>query len=174
MQKYYSSEKNVQILVSLLKQNGIRNIIASSGTTNLAFLGSVQSDSFFQVFSSVDERSAAYMACGMAQESGEAIVLSCTGATASRNYYPGLTEAFYRKLPIVAITSHQGNNRIGHLIAQNIDRRVLPKDLVKMSVEAPIIRSKDDEDFCTIEVNKALLEHSHIHLLELSMAACTL
>ena len=30
-----------------------------------------------------------------------------------------------------------------------------------MSVEAPIIRSKDDEDFCTIDVNKALLELRH-------------
>ena len=104
MQRYYSSEKNVQILVSLLKQNGIRKIIASPGTTNHTFLGSVQNDSFFEIFSSVDERSAAYMACGMVQESEEVVVLSCTGATASRNYMPGLTEAFYNKLPILAIT----------------------------------------------------------------------
>lgn len=159
--KFYSDERNVQIVISLLKAHGVKKIIVSPGTTNMTFVGSVQQDSYFEVYSSVDERSAAYIACGMAAESGEPVALSCTGATASRNYYPGLTEAFYRKLPIVAITSHQGNNRIGHLIAQNIDRRVLPKDLVKMSVEAPIIRSKDDEDFCTIEVNKALLELRH-------------
>ena len=31
--KYYSAERNVQILVSLLKQHGIKKIIASPGTT---------------------------------------------------------------------------------------------------------------------------------------------
>lgn len=46
-------------------------------------------DSWFEMYSSVDERSAAYMACGMAAESGEVVVLSCTGATASRNYVSG-------------------------------------------------------------------------------------
>ena len=33
--KYYSAERNVQILVSLLKQHGIKKIIASPGTTNM-------------------------------------------------------------------------------------------------------------------------------------------
>lgn len=160
-QKYYTNERNVQIVIALLKAHGIRKVIASPGTTNITFVGSVQQDPWFEVYSSVDERSAAYIACGLASESGEPVVLSCTGATASRNYYPGLTEAFYRKLPIVALTSHQGNHRIGHLIPQNIDRRQQANDLVKMSVEAPVVKDDNDEKYCTIEVNKALLELRH-------------
>ena len=111
----YSEERNVQIVISLLKSHGIRKVIASPGTTNMHLVGSLQNDSFFEMYSCVDERSAAYMACGMAEESGEPVVLSCTGATASRNYMPGLTEAFYRKLPVLAITSHRGDHAIGHL-----------------------------------------------------------
>ena len=42
--KYYSAERNVQILVSLLKQHGIKKIIASPGTTNMPFVASVQYD----------------------------------------------------------------------------------------------------------------------------------
>ena len=61
----------------------------------------------------------------------------------------------------MALTSHQGNFRIGHLIAQNIDRRKLPNDIVKLSVEAPIIKDANDEKMCIIEVNKALLELKH-------------
>lgn len=165
MQKYYSSEKNVQILVSLLKQNGIRKIIASPGTTNLAFLGSVQSDSFFQVFSSVDERSAAYMACGMAQESGEAVVLSCTGATASRNYMPGMTEAFYNKLPVLAVTSSQINARLYNLNDQKTDRTDVPRDAALCSFSMQVV--KDDDDFfdCEIKTNRA------IHSLKRNMPA---
>lgn len=54
----------------------------------------------------------------MAEETGETVVLSCTGATASRNYISGLTEAYYRKLPILAVTATQNENRIGHMIPQ--------------------------------------------------------
>ena len=89
----YSAEKNVLQLVSLMKSHGIRKIIASPGNTNITFVGSVMNDPFFQVYSCIDERSAAYMACGMAEESGEPVALSCTGATAARNYPSGLTEA---------------------------------------------------------------------------------
>lgn len=157
-QKFYTNERNVQILIAVLKANGIRKVIVSPGTTNITFVGSIQQDPFFEIYSSVDERSAAYIACGMAAESGEAVVLSCTGATASRNYFSGLTEAFYRKLPILAVTSHQGTDRIGHLIAQNIDRRQLPNDIVKLSVDIPVVHDTRDEHYAEIEANKATLE----------------
>lgn len=129
----YSSEQNVQILIYLLKQHNIRKVIASPGTTNINFVASVQFDKYFQVYSCVDERSAAYMACGMAEESGEPVVLTCTGATASRNYVPGLTEAYYRKLPVLAITSTQHPGRVGQNVPQVIDRSTRMKDLVMCS-----------------------------------------
>ena len=156
--KYYSSERNVQILLAIMKANGIRKVVASPGTTNIGFVGSIQNDPYFEVYSSVDERSAAYMACGLAAESGEPVALSCTMSTASRNYIPGMTEAYYRKLPIVAVTSFSGLDKIGHLNPQVIDRRVLPKDAAKMSVELPIIKDAREEAFVTMEVNKVLLE----------------
>jgi 2-succinyl-5-enolpyruvyl-6-hydroxy-3-cyclohexene-1-carboxylate synthase len=130
--------------LALLKANDIKKIIASPGATNFCFVGSIQKDPYFEVYSCVDERSAAYMACGLAAESGEPVVLTCTGSTASRDYYPGLTEAYYRKLPILAITSHQGKDRIGHLLPQNIDRSVTANDVVRFATELPVV--KDDRD----------------------------
>ena len=155
---FYSSEKNVQIVLSLLKANGIKKIVASPGTTNYTLVGSLQHDPWFEIYSSVDERSAAYIACGLAAESGEPVVLTCTGSTASRNYLPGLTEAFYRKLPVLAITSHQGKDRLGQLIFQNIDRSNPPHDAVKLSVELPVIKDERDEAFVIMQANKAILE----------------
>lgn len=149
------------MLISLMKAHNIRKIVASPGTTNLTFVASIQQDPFFEVYSSVDERSAAYMACGMAAESLEPVALSCTGATASRNYLPGLTEAFYRKLPVLAITSTQNINRVGQNIPQVIDRSVQLKDTVKMSVQIPVIHDAEDEHGSNILINKALLELRH-------------
>lgn len=158
MKKYYTNEKNAQIVVALLKSHGIGKVIASPGGTNIALVASMQHDQSFEMYSAVDERSAAYMACGLAAECGEPVVISCTGATASRNYLPGLTEAFYRKLPILAITSTLAVSKIGHHIAQVVDRSSRPNDVEKLSVTLPIV--KDDEDVwdCEMKVNKAILE----------------
>lgn len=153
----YTNERNVQIVIALLKAHGIHRVIASPGTTNMTFVVSIENDSWFQIWSSVDERSAAYLACGMAAETGEPVVISCTGATASRNYMPGLTEAYYRKLPVLAITSTRGNHQVGHLIDQQIDRRKLPNDIAMESVTIPMVKDYEDERFCEIEANKAIL-----------------
>lgn len=155
--KYYTSERNVQIMIYLLKAHGIKRVIASPGTTNMTFIGSIQQDPWFEIYSSVDERSAAYLACGMAAETGEPVVLSCTGATASRNYMPGLTEAYYRKLPVLALTSHRGDFRLGHLLDQQIDRRQSPSDIAVEKCVLPLVKDANDEFYCTIEANKAIL-----------------
>lgn len=158
MENRYTDEPQAQIVIALLKAHNIRKIVVSPGATNIPIVASVQNDSFFEVYSSVDERSAVYMACGLSEESGECVALSCTGATASRNYMSGLTEAYYRKLPIVAITSFNGNKYIGNLMPQNIDRTVLPNDVAKLSVQLPVVKDDSDFDYCSLLVNKAILE----------------
>ena len=158
MSNLYTDEKNVLIIIALLKANKIRKIVASPGATNVTFIASVQHDPFFEVYSSVDERSAAYMACGLAHESGETVVLSCTGATSSQNYTPGLIEAYYRKLPILAVTSTQQVAKVGHLIAQVTDRSNLPNDTQRISLTLPIIKDDDDWWECEVKVNQAILE----------------
>lgn len=161
-QRYYTHERNVQVVIALLKAYGIRKVIASPGTTNMTFVVSIQNDPFFEIYSSVDERSAAYLACGLAAESGEPVVISCTGATASRNYMPGLTEAYYRKLPVLAITSHRGEQQIGHLLDQQIDRRSIPNDIAMTSVTVPLVKEMSDMRFCINETTKAILAlHQH-------------
>ena len=157
MNTFYTSERHVLLLIALLKAKGIHKVIASPGTTNITFVASLQQDPFFDIYSAADERSAAYMACGLAAESGEPVVLSCTGATASRNYLPGLTEAYYKKLPILAVTSVQSMANVGHIIPQVIDRSVVAKDVARLSVCLPVIKDENDAWACELKVNQALL-----------------
>lgn len=158
---YYTTDRNTQILIYLLKAHGIKKIIISPGTVNIDFVYSVQQDGFFELYSVVDERSAAYMACGLAAETGEPVVLSCTGATASRNYVSALTEAFYRKLPILAITSSHFTGRVGHNVPQIIDRSTKQKDIAKFSVDIPTIHDGEEEWSCETKINQAILELKH-------------
>ena len=155
---YYTDEKNAQIVIALLKAHGIHKVIANPGATNIPFTGSVQNDPWFQVYSGIDERHSAYLAVGMAAESGEPVVLSCTAATASRNYLPALTEAYYRKLPILALTSVHHMNTLGNLLPQMLDRTNPPKDAIRYSLQCPVPHTKRDIDDCVSNVNKAILE----------------
>lgn len=158
MKKIYTCEENIQILISLLKGHNIRKVIINPGTTNISFVATVQSDDFFEIYSCVDERSAAYMACGIAEESGEPVVLTCTGATASRNYMPGLTEAYYSKLPIIAVTATQHLGRVGQNVPQVLDRGNQLNDIVKKSIQLQSVYTDEDRWTCNEQVNDVLLE----------------
>lgn len=158
MEINYSVEKNVQLIIALLKAHGIKKVIASPGSTNVCLVASLQSDSHFEMYSSVDERSAAYLACGLACESGEPVVLTCTEATASRNYISGLTEAYYRKLPVLAITATNKRTLIGQNHPQMIDRSQLAHDVAKKSLYLPfVVQEKDIPAYANL-INDAMTE----------------
>lgn len=154
--EFYTNERNVLILISLLKRHGIRRVVASPGTGNMAFVVSMQHDSYFEMYSCIDERSAAYIACGMAAESGEPVVITCTEATASRNYMPGLTEAYYRKLPILAVMAGRGEHKAGFYEPQSIDNRVLPNDAAKFTTHIPVCKSASDVHYAETKINEAI------------------
>lgn len=122
---------NINVVVTLLKKHGIRYLVISPGGTNKEFAKVVQDDSFFKCFSVVDERSAMYFAIGLYLQTGEIVATSCTSAQATRNYIPGLTEAFYKEVPILAITmeKHPRFKYQGYMQAP--DQTSLPKDCVK-------------------------------------------
>jgi len=158
MNNCYTSEENILQLIALMKVHGVRKVIASPGNTNITFVGSIQNDPYFQIYSCVDERSAAYMACGLAEESGEPIAISCTGATAARNYPSALTEAYYRKLPILAITSSQPFGRVGQLFPQFTDRNTLFNDIATLSVHIGYQFSDEEKWSNNVKINNALLQ----------------
>lgn len=153
---FYTNERNKQIIIYLLKRYGIKKIIVSPGATNFAFVGSLQHDSFFELYSCVDERAAAYMAIGMAEKSNEPIVLSCTGATASRNYMAALSYAFKCNLPILVITSSLSLASVGHLKAQVTDREHTPVDMIQNSYQFDNIKDGEDEWRITVKCNEAI------------------
>lgn len=157
MGNHYTNARNVQIVIALMKAHGVKKVVASPGATDMAIVASLQQDPYFEMYSSIDERSAAYMACGMAAESGEPVAITCTGATSSRNYMPGLTEAYYRQLPILAITCSRSNANIGHYVDQVTDRTQLPSDVVMESVQAQSIHCPEDEWDVMVKVNKAMI-----------------
>ncbi|MFT3944229.1 MAG: thiamine pyrophosphate-binding protein [Ancrocorticia sp.] len=157
----YSSKKNVQVLISLLKAHGVRHAVLSPGSRNMAIVASLENDPDFTCYSVVDERSAAYFAIGISLAHQAPVALSCTSAQATRNYIPGMTEAYYRGTPLVFITADYKRSQIGQGVMQALDQMSIPADAAKVSVNLPLVKSTEDENYCSRLVNEALLELDH-------------
>ena len=101
----YSGIRNVQILIALLKAYGIEDVVLSPGGSDIPLIHSLETDSDFKCYSVVDERSAAYYTMGIAQMKQKPVACICTSGTAVCNYLPGITEAFYQNVLVLAITA---------------------------------------------------------------------
>ena len=157
----YTIAKNVQIVIALLKEHGINQLVLSPGGTNAAFIRGVQEDPYFQCYSVVDERSALYFAIGIYLSTGKIVAVCCTSAQATRNYIPGLTEAFYKHVPILAITFSKHPQYTYQEYMQAPDQTSLPKDAVRASYALPYISNDHDRMQCERMVNEAILELTH-------------
>jgi len=151
-----AAHKNVRILLSLLKQYDIRHFVISPGSRNIPIVKSVEDDAFFTCYSVVDERSAAYFAVGLSLELRAPVAITCTSSQATRNYLPGMTEAFYRKAPILALTTDYDENFTSQMTMQSIRQMGIPADAANVSVDIPIVKDKNDEQLVTRRLNEAL------------------
>ena len=157
----YTIQENVRIVIALLKQYKIRHIVVSPGGTNIPISQAVQDDSFFHCYSVPDERSAMYFAIGLYLQTGEVIAASCTSAQATRNYVPGLTEAFYKHTPILAITTAKLERFQYQDYMQAPDQCSLPKDAVKKTFDLPPVTDDNTRAQVFHNAKEAILETTH-------------
>ena len=157
----YTHIKSVQILISLLKQFNIKHVVISPGTRNTALAGSIENDDFFQCYSIVDERSAAYFALGLAEALDVPVCVSCTAATATCNYFPAIKEAYERNIQLVALTADQNPYEMFHMEDQCIDQVDMFHGYVKIAVDVPKVMNENDYWYCNRRINEALLELNH-------------
>lgn len=112
------------------KKRQIKHIVISPGSRNAPLTLSFANDPFFECFSIVDERSAAFFAMGIAQQNNRPVVVVCTSGSALLNYYPAIAEAFYSAIPVVAISADRPPYKIdigdGQTIRQDLvfDRHI--------------------------------------------------
>lgn len=154
----YENIENIKLVVKLLKEHDIRNLVISPGGTNIPLIKEVQDDAFFRCYSVVDERSALYFAIGIYLQTGKPVAMICTSAQATRNYIPGLTEAYYKHVPILAITMEKHPRFKYQEYMQAPDQTSLPKDCIKKSYELPFIKDINDIYHSRRLINEAILE----------------
>lgn len=158
---YFPKFKTFQIIIPLLKAFNISHIVISPGSRMREFVLAVEEDPFFQTYNVTDERSASYFAIGISQELNVPVVITCTSSTATSNYIPGITEAFYQSVPIIVLTGDRDPYLLGQQEDQMIDQIGMYDKIVRKSVNLPIIKDNHDKWYCERLINEALLELDH-------------
>lgn len=154
----YSSLKNVQILITLLKKFKIRNIVISAGTRHTPFVHSVENDLFFNTYSIVDERSASFFAIGLIEELHEPVAVVCTSGTAAANYVSAANEAFYQQLPLLLLTADRNHYYLFQQEEQMIPQEGLYSQVCKNVVTLGHVRDEKDYWYYSRICNEALLD----------------
>lgn len=154
----YSSLKNVQILVTLLKKYDVKNIVISAGTRHTPLVYSVEHDNFFKTYSIVDERSASFFAIGLIEELHEPVAIVCTSGTAAANYVSAANEAFYQQLPLLLLTADRNHYYMFQQEEQMIPQEGLYSQVCKKVVTLGHVRDEKDFWYYSRICNEALLE----------------
>lgn len=101
-----------QLIIASCIINEIEHIVISPGSRNAPLIIGFNASGKIKIESVVDERSAAFFALGIAQQTRKPVALVCTSGSALLNYYPAIAEAFYSNIPLVVISA----DRPAHLI----------------------------------------------------------
>ncbi|MBE4951028.1 2-succinyl-5-enolpyruvyl-6-hydroxy-3-cyclohexene-1-carboxylic-acid synthase [Chryseobacterium culicis] len=121
--KKYSSKRSIQILAHLLQQYGIADIVISPGSRNAPLAIHFSEVDRFNCYSIVDERSAAFVAMGMAKSEKKPVAITCTSGSAVVNYYPAVTEAFYQNIPLLVLTADRPTDFVDLFDGQTIRQK---------------------------------------------------
>lgn len=99
-------------IVALCEAKGIQHVVISPGSRNAPLTNGFAYHPNIQTYSVVDERCAAFVAIGMAQQLQKPVAVVCTSGSALLNYYPAVAEAYYSDLPLVVISADRPIERI--------------------------------------------------------------
>lgn len=141
-------------IASLLKAKNISNVVLSPGSRNAPLIMALSRDSFFQKKVVIDERAAAFMALGMAQQLRTPVVLVCTSGSALLNYAPAVAEAYYQGVPLIVLSADRPKEWIDQDDSQTINQDGILHNIVKRSYD---IQPDSGSWYVNRVVNEAVL-----------------
>ena len=115
-----SSHPAAALLAAVLAEHGVRHAVVSPGSRNAPLILALHHHPDIEVRVSIDERSAAYHALGLALATWTPVPVICTSGTAALNHGPALAEAFHARVPLLSITADRPADVIGRGHGQTI------------------------------------------------------
>jgi 2-succinyl-5-enolpyruvyl-6-hydroxy-3-cyclohexene-1-carboxylate synthase len=95
----------LQAFVEELYRCGMRHAVTSPGSRNAPLALTLAAQEGVEAVSVLDERSAGFVALGMAKASGQPVAVTCTSGTAAANLHPAVVEAWEARVPLIVLTA---------------------------------------------------------------------
>lgn len=117
-----------RVIVEELLTRGVRDVVLAPGSRSgpLAYeLFDADRIGLLRLHVRIDERSAGFLAVGLAKASGVAVAVVTTSGTAVANLHPALLEASHSHLPLVVITADRPSSMTHTGANQTTDQRSL-------------------------------------------------
>jgi 2-succinyl-5-enolpyruvyl-6-hydroxy-3-cyclohexene-1-carboxylate synthase len=144
-------------LVEILAQKGVEKAIICPGSRNAPLTIAFSRHPKIDCLSISDERSAGFIALGLAQITGKPIVILCTSGSAAYNFAPAVAEAFFQEIPLIILTADRPQEWIHQYDGQTIFQENIYGKHVKKSYQLTSDYShKDSEWFIQRTVNEAV------------------
>ncbi len=118
-------QQHVHSIAITCRLLGVKHVVISPGSRSAPLALAFAQLKKFNITVAVDERAAAYIALGIAQQKQIPVVLICTSGTASANYLPAITEAFYQKIPLLVLTADRPEELLNQQDGQMINQQNL-------------------------------------------------
>jgi 2-succinyl-5-enolpyruvyl-6-hydroxy-3-cyclohexene-1-carboxylate synthase len=125
----------LQVLVDELRRCGMRHAVTSPGSRNAPIALTLAGAPGIEAVSVIDERSAGFVALGMAKASGRPVAVTCTSGTAAANLHPAVIEAWEARVPLIVLTADRPPELREVGAGQAIDQIKLYGSSVKWFVE---------------------------------------
>jgi 2-succinyl-5-enolpyruvyl-6-hydroxy-3-cyclohexene-1-carboxylate synthase len=125
----------LQVLVDELQRCGLRHAVTSPGSRNAPIALTLAAVPGVEAVSVIDERSAGFVALGMAKASGRPVAVTCTSGTAAANLHPAVVEAWEARVPLIVLTADRPPELRDVGAGQAIDQIGLYGSSVKWFVE---------------------------------------
>ncbi|MER2597971.1 MAG: 2-succinyl-5-enolpyruvyl-6-hydroxy-3-cyclohexene-1-carboxylic-acid synthase [Caldilineales bacterium] len=92
-------------LVRYCVDKGINHAVIAPGSRSAPLTAALVTEPGLHCLMIPDERAAGYVALGLAQQSGQPVMLVCTSGTAALNFAPAVAEAHYQGVPLLVLTA---------------------------------------------------------------------
>ncbi len=159
----YSNKENINILTALLVSHGITDAVVCPGSRNAAIIHNLAECPKIKCHPVTDERSAAFVAMGMAQATCRPVVVCVTSGSALLNTAPAVAEATYQHQGIIVISADRPAAWIGQSVGQTIPQPGALSSFVGKCVNIPEPHTDDDRWHINRLVNEALIEAKKYH-----------
>jgi 2-succinyl-5-enolpyruvyl-6-hydroxy-3-cyclohexene-1-carboxylate synthase len=128
---------NINSLVSALAKKGLKYVVISPGSRNAPLVMAFHRHPSIRCFSVVDERSAGFIALGMAKKLQAPVALLCTSGSAVLNYYPAISEAYYMQVPLIVLSADRPPDLLDRWDGQAIHQFEVFKNHIRGSFNTP-------------------------------------